>query len=82
MKSNLRLFLEIEIKTVLNSTFFQTKRPNETIHITGNFNLNLLDHDENTKVITFNLIDLIGMIAAINELTRITRKTATDLCFH
>ena len=85
MEFYLKLFFENQVKTFLNSVFFKTKRPNETIHIAGDFNLNLLDHDTNTKIYNFlNLIELNGMIATINEPTKITRKAAAtiDPYFH
>lgn len=76
MKCNLRHFLKIEIKTLLNSMFFKTKRLNEAIHIiAGNFNFNLIEPEKNTKIFNFlNLIGLNSMIATINEPT-----TSTDL---
>ena len=50
------------------------------MHIADNFNLNLLDHDKNKKVLNFlNLIYQNGMIPTINKPTRFTRKTAAAI---
>ena len=59
-------------------TNFLVKIKNSDIHIAGDFNINLLDHDNNEKVQTYlNLIDQSGLILTINKPTRVTRKTAT-----
>ena len=34
-------------KASFNSVFSQSKSTNKAMHIAGNFNLNLLDHDKN-----------------------------------
>ena len=48
------------------------------MHIAGDFNLNLLDHNTNRKVHNFlSLIYQNDMIPTINKPTRVTRKTAT-----
>ena len=50
------------------------------MHIAGDFNLNLLDHNTNRKVHNFlSLIYQNGMIPTINKPTRVTRKTATAI---
>ena len=53
---------------------------NENLHIAGDFNLNLLDHDSNKKVHDFlNIIYRNSMIPTRNKPTRVTRKTATAI---
>ena len=50
------------------------------MHIAGDFNLNLLDH--NTNRVVHNFLILIyqnGVIPTINKPTRVTRKTATAI---
>ena len=50
------------------------------MHIVGDFNLNLLDHNTNRKVHNFlSLIYQNSMIPTINKPTRVTRKTATAI---
>ena len=50
------------------------------MHIAGDFNLNLLDHNTNREVRNFlSLIYQNGMIPTINKSTRVTRKTATAI---
>ena len=62
----------------LNNIFSKIKTSNKLFHIAGDFNLNLLDHDTNTKVQRFlNLVYRNCMIPTINKPTRVTRKTAT-----
>ena len=56
------------------------KNANKNLHIAGNFNLNLLDHESNKKVHDFfNTIYRNGMIPTINKPTRVTRTTATAI---
>ena len=43
VKLILRLVFEMTIETFLDSIYSQTKRPSETRHIAGDFNLNLHD---------------------------------------
>ena len=67
-------------ESFLNNNFSQVKVSNKTFHITGYFNLNLLDHDTNKKVQNFlNLVYKNGMIPTINKPTRVTRKIATAI---
>ena len=50
------------------------------ILVTGGFNVNLLDYENNKKVQSFvNLMFRCGMVSAINEPTRITRYTLTAI---
>ena len=50
------------------------------ILITGDFNINLLDYENNKKVQSFvNLMFRCGMVPAINKPTRVTRYTATAI---
>ena len=64
----------------LKSVFSQTQSSNKTMHIAGDFNLNLFDHDKNRKVHNFlSLIYQNGMIPTINKPTRVTRKAATAI---
>ena len=50
------------------------------MHIAGDFNLNLPDHDTNRKVRNFlSLICQNGMIPTINKPSRVTRKTTTAI---
>ena len=72
---------EIEpFEIFLNNVFTKTKNSNKAMHIAGDFNLNLLDHNTNRKVHNFlSLIYQNGMIPTINKPTRVTRKTATAI---
>ena len=57
----------------LNNTFSKIKKSNKLFHIAGDFNLNLLDHDTNTKVQRLlNIIYRNDMIPTINKPTRVT----------
>ena len=50
------------------------------ILITGDFNINPLDYENNKKVQSFlNLMFRCGMVHAINKPTRVTRYTATAI---
>ena len=50
------------------------------ILITGDFNINLLDYENNKKVQSFvNLMFHCGMVPAINKPTRVMRYTATAI---
>ena len=40
-------------ETFLNNTFSKIKVSKKAFHIAGNFNLNLIDHDINTKMENF-----------------------------
>ena len=64
----------------LTYSFSITKNSNKVHHIAGDFNLNLLDHENSRKVRDFlNLIYQNGIIPTINKPTRVTRKTATAI---
>ena len=64
----------------LNEIFNKTKKSNKNFHITGDFNLNVLDHDNCKKVQSFlNLLYQNSMIPIINKPTRVTRKSATAI---
>ena len=64
----------------LKYSFSKTKNSNKVHHIAGDFNLNLLDHENSRKVRDFlNLIYQNGIIPTINKPTRVTRKTATAI---
>ena len=53
---------------------------NKDLHIAGDFNLNLLDHESNKKVHDFlNIIYRNGMIPTINKPTRVTRTAGTAI---
>ena len=65
-------------ESFLTNLLVKTKNSNKNIHIAGDFNLNLLDHDNNKKVQTYLiLIYQSGLFPTINKPTRVTRKTAT-----
>ena len=69
-----------QFENFLTTFFSRTKNCNKDIHIAGNFNLNLLDHDTNKKVQDFlNLIYQNNLITKINKPTRFTMKTATAI---
>ena len=62
-----------QFENFLTTFFSRTKNSNEDIHIAGDFNLNLLDHDTNKKVEDFlNLIYQNNLIPTTNKLTRVT----------
>ena len=64
----------------LTYSFSITKNSNKVHHIAGDFNLNLLDHENSRKVRDFlNLIYQNGIIPTINKPTQVTRKTATAI---
>ena len=68
------------IEKFLNCIFHKTKKSNKKSHIAGDFNLNVLDHDNCKKVHDFqNLSYENNMIPIINKPTRVTRKTATAI---
>ena len=69
-----------QFENFLTAFFTQTKNCNKDIHITGDFNLNLLDNDTNKKVQDFlNLIYQNNFIPTIKKPARVTMKTATAL---
>ena len=69
-----------QFENFLTTFFSQTKNCNKDIHIAGDSNLNLLDHDTNKKVQNFlNLIYQNNLISTINKPTRVTMKTATAI---
>ena len=64
----------------LRHLFHETNNSNKHFHIAGDFNLNLLDHNENKKVQTFlNIIHQNSMLPTTNKPTRVTRKSATAI---
>ena len=64
----------------LNCIFHETTKSNKKFHIAGDFNLNVLDHDNCKKVQNFlNLLYQNNMIPIINKPTRVTKKTATAI---
>ena len=64
----------------LSKLLSSVQNSNKNLHIAGDFNLNLLDHDSNKKVHDFlNIIYRNSMIPTINKPTRVTRKTATGI---
>ena len=61
----------------LNCIFHKTKKSNKKFHIGGDFNLNVLDHDNCKNVQNFlNLLYQNNMTPIINKLTKVTKKTA------
>ena len=64
----------------LRHLFHENKNSNKNFHIAGDFNLNLLYHNENKKVQNFlNIIHQNDMLPTINKPTRVTRKSATAI---
>ena len=64
----------------LVSLLSSVQNANKDLHIAGDFDLNLLDHESNKKVHDFlNIIYRNGMIPTINKPTRVTRTTATAI---
>ena len=64
----------------LKYVFSITKNSNKVHHIVGDFNLNLLDHENSRKAQNFlNMICQNGMIPTINKPTPVLRKTATAI---
>ena len=60
----------------LKNTFSKIKKSNKLFHISGDFNLNLLDHDTNRKVQIFlNIVYRSGTIPTTNKSTRKTTTT-------
>ena len=58
----------------------KTKNNLKPFHITGDFNLNVLEHDKCRKVRKLlNLLYENDMIPTINKPTRVTRKMATTI---
>ena len=65
---------------MFKNVFSITESSNKVHHIPGDFNLNLLDHEDSRKVQNFlNLIYQSGMIPTINKPTQVARKTATTI---
>ena len=63
-----------------NEIFNKTKKSNKNFHISGDFNLNVLDHDNCKKIQSFlNLLYQNSMISIISKPTRVTRKSATAI---
>ena len=62
-------------ETFFNNTFCQINVSNKATHITGDFNLNILDHGTNKKVQNFlNLVYQNGMIPTIDKHARVRKK--------
>ena len=69
-----------QFENFLTAFFSQTISCNKYIHIAGDFNLNLLDHNTNNKLQDFlNLIYQNSLISTINKSTRVTMKTTTAI---
>ena len=69
-----------QFENFLTTSFSRTKSCNKDIHIAGDFNLDLLDHDANKKVKDFlNIIYQSSLIPTINKPSRVTMKTATAI---
>ena len=63
----------------LNCIFRKTKKSNKKFHITRDFNLNVLDHDNYKTVQNFlNLLYQNNMIPIINKSTRLTKKNSNS----
>ena len=66
------------LEKFLNYIFNNTNKSTKFFHITSDFNLNVLDHDNCKKVLIFlNLLNQNNIIPIINKAARVTRKTAT-----
>ena len=68
------------LETFLVKLLSSVQNTNKDLHITGDFNLNLLDHERNKKM--HNVLNIIyrnHMIPTINKLTRVTGTTATAI---
>ena len=64
--------------TFLVKPLSSVQSANKDLHIAGDFNLNLLDHESNKKVHGFlNIIYRNGIIPTIKKPGRVTRTTAT-----
>ena len=64
----------------LNEIFNKTKKSNKNFHISGDFNLNVLHHDNCKKFQGFLiLLYQNSMIPIINKPTRVTRKSASAI---
>ena len=69
-----------QFEKFLTTFFSRTKNCSKDIHIAGDFNLNLLDHDTNKNVQDFlHLIYQNNLIPTINKPTTVTMKTATAI---
>ena len=61
----------------LTLVFSKTESSHKTVHIAGDFNLNLLDHDTRKKVLDYlSLIYENGMIPTTNKPTRVAKMTS------
>ena len=64
----------------LQDLFWRNDVCKKDVLITGDFNINLLDFENNKKVQSFvNLMFCCGMVPIINKPTRVTRYTATAI---
>ena len=67
-------------KAYLKDLFVKAQKSNKPIYLLGDFNLNVLEYDSNTKVKGFlNLLFQNSFIPVINKPTRVTRNTATAI---
>ena len=65
-------------KSYLKEFFSKHLKTNKTIHLAGDFNLNVIDYETVTKVKNFfNLIFEHGLVPVINKPTRVTKKSTT-----
>ena len=64
----------------MESILSKNKATKKEMILIGDFNMSLLDFDENKRVQSFaNLMFRFGMIPTINKPTRVTRHTATAI---
>ena len=67
-------------KSVIKQLLRTNEKTRKSVYLIGDFNLNVLDYETNTKVKNFfNLIFQHGLIAVINKPTRVTRQSATAI---
>ena len=67
-------------KAHIKHIFERNLHKNQKMFFLGDYNLNCLDYEKNTKVRSFlNLLFSYGMIPTINKPTRITKNTATAI---
>ena len=69
-----------EFKTHMRLILERTARANKNIFFAGDYNLNCLDYNSNSKVRNFSdLFFRYGMVPLINKPTRISRTSATAI---
>ena len=64
--------------SVLGETLNRVKKKNKLLHLTGNFNFDLLDPDRHTDIFTDHMFEL-GNIPQISKPTRILHSTVMTL---